>query len=89
MNICNKKNMQTIHYDKATLTSMAGISNMLYIPFEGNKYDFCFVKDNASVSAMIESYEKYKLSPSVDKKFLEVLSKASNNSSIVVLCKFK
>jgi hypothetical protein len=47
------------------------------------------VKDNASVSAMIESYEKYKLSPSVDKKFLEVLSKASNNSSIVVLCKFK
>lgn len=89
MNICNKKNMQTIHYNKATLTSMAGISNMLYIPFEGNKYDFCFVKDNASVSAMIESNEKYKLSPSVDKKFLEVLSKASNNSSIVVLCKFK
>ena len=35
------------------------------------------------------NYEKYKLSPSVDKKFLEVLSKASNNSSIVVLCKFK
>lgn len=34
-----------------------------------NKYDFCFVKDNASVSAMIESNEKYKLSPSVDKKF--------------------
>lgn len=33
MNICNKENMQTIHYNKATLTSMAGISNMLYIPF--------------------------------------------------------
>ena len=89
MNICNKANMKTIHYNKATLTSMAGISNMLYVPFEGKKYDFCFVKDNASVSAMKKSIEKYKSSPSVDKKFLETLSKASNNSSIVVLCKFK
>lgn len=89
MNICKKSNMQTIHYDKATLTSMAGISNMLYIPFEGNKYDFCFVKDNVSTSAMKRSIEKYKLSPSVDKKFLDVLSRASHNSSIVVLCRFK
>lgn len=89
MNICKKKDMQTIHYNKATLTSMAGISNMVYIPFEGDKYDFCFVKDNASVSAMKKSVDKYKLSPSADNKFLEALSKASDNSSIVVLCKFK
>ena len=31
MNICNKNNMQTIHYEKATLTSMAGISKFWFL----------------------------------------------------------
>lgn len=89
INICDKSTMISQHYKRATLTSMAGISNMLYVPIEGSKYDFCFVKDNVSVSMMKQSIEKYKMAQSVDKKFIDALSSVSDNSTIVVLCKFK